>query len=79
MSEHEDGNSNDCIEKIGTEVTILLVEANAAARQRLSRYFANIGCIVFECETLAQAEAVMSAHGEVIDHFVYDLVGTEAA
>lgn len=69
----------DIFESVGPEVTILLVEANAAIRAKMNRFFADIGCVVFECETMDQAERILSAHGEVIDHLIYDVVRNEAA
>jgi hypothetical protein len=65
--------AREFVKSIEPEVTILLVEPNASLRRRLTRYFAGIGCIVFECETMDQAEAVLRAHGEVIDRLVFDL------
>lgn len=69
--------AREFVKGIEPEVTILLVEPNASLRGRLTRYFSSIGCVVFECETMGQAEAVLRAHGGVIDRLVFDLEWSE--
>lgn len=59
-------------ERAKKEITVLLVEKDPAFRAKLTAELVESGCIVLECETIEQAEMIVSIHGSVIDRVVFD-------